>query len=306
MKKIILFLLIGSVLIAILPSCEQSPDVYTVLINEESRNYKNINVSAYGTFSMSEQTYQKSSIATNKTEKIMDMDFVLKYDHSTKSSINSGNLDYYIDNTKKCQVVFSSNTGKLSKIMSNDDNTAIFSYQKKIVEAEYISWVKNIVSNVFSIDLTRYDLICRTSIKNGDVGSRYDKFVIQSENDSEAIGYYCFEFVQYNGNIRIGDMIRVISNLDGSIDILVRFESGINDLSSITIDEDKLNRTIANTIDNIGVRGYSIDRYEIQGRYLEIYEGNPIVRCGVNVISKDDNGEEISCAIMIAIEINND
>ena len=278
---------------------QEQIELYTVLINKESLSVTNLDLSKYDGFSLRGDQYINTKAPGEKNETILNNNYILNYLYSVSSSVYDENLDYYYDNSLDCQVAYSSLTGKVSKIMSQDLTGKIIAYEKSTLEEDsYFLWLKDVINNTFNINTAPYSFSCRTYFTDGSVE---DSFVSSQTIVESQVDFYYFEYAKYIGEYRSAEVIKLIANPDGSIQSMIHSEVPYQTFEKIIVDEEKLNQTIEKTVSEIYSSKYAIKSYAVKSMVWMYYKDTPYLMCGVEIISTCSTGEEMGSSIILAV-----
>lgn len=257
-------------------------DVYSVAVDGRSLGDVSVDTSKYETLDMSGEQVGRADAAREKTESLLGVSHALEYQYSTSSNIFGDNLDYYSDSASGLRLAYSTSTGRLARILAQSgngqpDNNRILPYDKPTLTAdEYLLWLKSLASQVFAVSLEDYSVVCQTHYEDNTV----ENAIVPAAESGRAVSFYYVEFAKYYAGYKSAECVKVIANPDGSVRSLTRSEfppavSG----SPLSIDEEKLNRTLEKTVSDI-CRGKS---YTVRSTLLQYYKGQPTLMCGVEI-----------------------
>ena len=299
--KRVTFLTVLLIACLILSSCHSSQtqtDVYDVLINEEVRGLSHIDADNYGKFTMSGRQYV-NDVEEEKVVQILDESYSLTYLHSISSNISGENLDYYSNDQLDCQIAYSTETGDLMRIVSKTTNGVIINAGVSVLITEtYFPWLNDVIKDTLGIDVNNYTLNCATYYVDGTSDKT---FVPSSTSKEKQVDFYYFEYAKYIGNYKSSEIVKVISQPDGSLKSLIHLEFPNYNFEELSISEDKLNQTIEKTVYDICASKYTAKNYTVKSMLWQVYEGTPYLMCGIEIISVDRAGEEIGSSVIFAI-----
>ncbi len=254
-----------------------SGDVYRVAVDVSSLGGVSIDTSKYETLDMSSEPVERAQADREKTESLLGVSHELGYRYSVISNIFDDNLDYYSDSASNLEFAYSTSTGKLARIRVPYGEGQILPYDKPtLTEDEYLLWLKSLASQVFAVSLEDYSVVCQTHYEDGAV----ETAIVPAAESGRVVSFYYVEFAKYYASYKSAECIKVIANPDGSIKSLTRSEfppaaSG----SQLSIDEEKLNRTLERTVSDV-CRGKS---YTVRSTLLQYYNGRLMLICGVEI-----------------------
>ena len=148
------------------------------------------------------------------------------------------------------------------------------------------------------IDVNNYTLNCATYYVDGTSDKT---FVPSSTSKEKQVDFYYFEYAKYIGNYKSSEIVKVISQPDGSLKSLIHLEFPNYNFEELSISEDKLNQTIEKTVYDICASKYTVKNYTVKSMLWQVYEGTPYLMCGIEIISVDRAGEEIGSSVIFAI-----
>ncbi len=287
----------------ILSSCcffQPQTEVYNILINEEVRSHNNLDVDKFDTFVMNGKQYVNNNTSQEKVVQILDESYCLTYQYSVSSNIYGECLDYYYCENMDCQIAYSTETGALLRLVSKKPNGITVPVEVTLFSTdEYFSWLHSIIESTLEVDVADYILICQTYYIDGTYDST---FVPSSMSEEKQVDFYYVEYAKYIGKYKSAEIVKVISQPDGSIKSLIHSILPDTVFDHLSVSEDKLSHTIEKTVNDIFASKNIIKTYTVKSMIWQCYKGDPYLMCGVEVMSVDHSGEEIGYSVIIAIE----
>lgn len=279
MKKVAFCLAFVLMVSFLLTACQGAGDgdVYSVAVDVSSLGDVSVDTSKYETLDMSGEQVGRADAARGKTESLLGVSHALEYQYSTNSNIFGDNLDYYSDSASGLRLAYSTSTGKLARILAQSGEGQILPYDKPTLTAdEYLLWLKSLAAQVFAVSLEDYSVVCQTHYEDNTV----ENAIVPAAESGRAVSFYYVEFAKYYAGHKSAECVKVIANPDGGVRSLTRseFQPAVSG-STLSIDEEKLNRTLEKTVSDI-CRGKS---YTVRSTLLQYYNGRLMLMCGVEI-----------------------
>lgn len=292
-----------------LASCSTSDGLYNVLIDNRFKCSVQPDISNYRQYLFRDiDDFVHPNVVQQRTEKICDIELDLIYKYSSSSPMYYANRDYYEDADGKYEVAYSSKNGNVCLFSAKALNGSLFSYDDpKLFDDAHEAWIMSMIDRVFAVDVSEYSRSCSTSVTyhNGSSHrSATEEGILTSDDENLEINSYYVVYTDRVGEYGVADKIQIRLNTDGSISSMVHFESEPYNLESITVDHEKLDRTVEYVVGDIIPSGYRLRDYSLGTWSVDIRNGSPYLVARVNIeVSKYIGGEDGSMAIDLAIDL---
>lgn len=292
-----------------LASCSTSDGLYNVLIDNRFLCSVQPDISNYRQYLFSDiDDFVHPNVVQERTEKICDIELELIYDHSSSSPMYYANRDYYEDADGKYEVAYSSKNGNVCLFSSKDLNGSLFSYDDpKLFDEAHEAWIMSMIDRVFAVDVSEYSCSYSTSLtyhSGNSQSSATEDGIVTSDDENVKVESYAIRYTDRVGEYGVADNIYIRLNTDGGVSSMVHFESEPYNLESITVDHEKLDRTVEYVVGDIIPSGYRLRDYSLGTWSVEIWNGRPYLVARVNIeVSKYIGGADGSMAIDLAIDL---
>ena len=309
--KIIALLAVAAVIVLpfALASCSTSDGLYNVLIDNGFLCSVQPDISNYRQYLFRDiDDFVHPNVVQERTEKICDIELELIYDHSSSSPMYYANRDYYEDTEGKYEVAYSSKNGNVCLFSAQDIGGSLFFYNgKKLFDDAHEVWTIDMIDRVFAVDVSEYSRSYSTSVTYNSGSSHRsatEEGILTSDDENLEINSYYVVYTDRVGEYGVADKIQIRLNTDGSISSMVHFESEPYDLASITVDHEKLDRTVEYVVGDIIPSGYRLRDYSLGTWSVDIWNGRPYLVARVDIeVSKYIGGEDGSMAIDLAVDL---
>jgi hypothetical protein len=301
MKATSVFVIIILTVALLLTSCQNQSEPYDVLIEKiDQKNNVNIDTTGYEKYSSTSKEYENLNAIKEKKEIILNQTYTLKYKNSLSSDSYSLNLDIYYDETELIEFSYSSSTGNLVGILTENDEKPLVSYDKTLDNTDdYISWIKDTAKAILSTDMEDYALYgCTTYYKDGSTTNSF-----QLDSVDKKVSFYSFTFVKYVNGYSTGDFFRISANSQGSIDMIKHWEQPLDMLSKVSVDEEKLNRTIRKVVADL-TPALLLKEYSVKEMQLKSIKGKPYMEYTLKLTYRSLTGYDYSSLVSVAIALH--